>query len=274
MQRKSPSLPSHLDDLYACYNRREFVHPDPVEFLYDYHEVRDREIAALIASSLAYGNVKQILRSVGAVLRHMPSPGAFLERESGASLKKIFSGFRHRFTPGTQFAGMLYGIKRLIETYDSLETCFREGYSESDETILPALAIFVERLKAEAGCGMKYLLPDVKKGSACKRLNLFLRWMVRGDEVDPGGWKGIPAAKLIIPLDTHMHRLSRSLGFTRRRQADMRTALEVTRAFREFSPEDPVKYDFALTRLGIRNDTDMVSFLEKCRVCGEGSMFP
>ncbi len=100
---------------------------------------------------------------------------------------------------------------------------------------------------------MTMLLPSPGKGSACKRLNLFLRWMVRSDDVDPGGWSGVDAGKLIVPLDTHMHRMGLEVGLTRRKQADMQAALEVTRAFRTIAPEDPVRYDFALTRLGIHD---------------------
>ncbi|MCD6487215.1 MAG: TIGR02757 family protein, partial [Syntrophobacterales bacterium] len=107
------------------------------------------------------------------------------------------------------------------------------------------------------------LLPSPAKGSACKRLNLFLRWMVRHDDVDPGGWDDISSSKLIIPLDTHMHRICLALGITKRKQADMKTALEITRSFQVMAPHDPVRYDFALTRLGIRKDTDITSFLYK-----------
>ena len=94
----------------------------------------------------------------------------------------------------------------------------------------------------------------------------FLRWMVRKDEVDPGGWYNVPSSRLIVPLDTHMHRICLALGLTQQKRADMRTALEITTAFRTITPDDPVKYDFALTRLGIRNDTDMDAFLKQCSV--------
>ena len=105
------------------------------------------------------------------------------------------------------------------------------------------------------------LLPSPSAGSACKRLNLFLRWMVRQDNVDPGGWDSVSPAKLIIPLDTHMHRIGRRLGLTPRRQADLRTAIEITEGFRGICPSDPVRYDFALTRLGIRRDEGVEDFL-------------
>jgi uncharacterized protein (TIGR02757 family) len=113
-------------------------------------------------------------------------------------------------------------------------------------------------LRAEARGARNYLLPDPAAGSACKRLHLYLRWMVRRDAVDPGGWSRVRARQLVAPVDVHMHRLGRALGFTKRRQADARTALEITAALRRFAPHDPVRYDFALTRLGIRDDARLL----------------
>jgi uncharacterized protein (TIGR02757 family) len=121
---------------------------------------------------------------------------------------------------------------------------------------LPALAELIKRFNGNDPDSKNSLLPSPDKGSACKRLNLFLRWMVREDAVDLGGWKGIPASKLIVPLDTHMYRICSSLNMTCRKPADMATALEITKYFRKISPEDPVRYDFAITRLGIRDDAE------------------
>ncbi len=251
-----------LEDLYRRYNRRRFVHPDPLEFLYRYDDPLDREIAGLVASSLAYGRVAQILRAVSAVLDAMgPSPRNYLPAASQGSLLHDFAGIRHRFTSGEDIATMLWGAKLAIERYGSLQACFVAGYDEREDTVLPALIAFVGVLKGLAGIDESCLLPSPEKGSACKRLNLFLRWMVRNDAVDPGGWEGVPAAVLIVPLDTHMHRIGLALGLTQRRQADLRTALEITGGFRTFAPDDTVRYDFALTRLGIRSDTDLEAFL-------------
>ena len=251
-----------LDRIYARYNRREWVHPDPVEFLYDYPDVRDREIVGLVASTLAYGRILQIQRSVGWVLERMGSPAAFLRGASRHSLAQTFVGFRHRFTTSGEVAGLLYGAKRVIESEGSLYACFLSGLQDKDETVVPALSRLVGCLLAESGGGGSSLLSPPERGSACKRLNLFLRWMVRRDQVDPGGWDGVPASKLVVPLDTHLYRISRALGMTARRTADLRTAMEVTRAFRKIAPEDPVRYDFALTRLGIRGELDAAELLK------------
>jgi len=252
-----------LEALYATYNRREFVHPDPLEFVYDYKNARDREIVALMASSLAYGRVRQILKSVATVLARMGSPSAFLHCTSVESIRREFADFRHRFTTGAEMAALLVGIKSVVERYGSLQDCFLNGMNETDESVLPALSRFVDELAAAGDAGKNSLLPKPERGSSCKRLNLFLRWMVRQDDVDPGGWDEVGTARLVVPLDTHMHRIGRALNLTRRKQADMRTALEITEAFRSVVPEDPVRYDFVLTRLGIRTELDMAGFVER-----------
>ncbi len=251
------TLKMKLDELYEYYNNREFVHPDPLEFLYGYRDIRDREIVALVASSLAYGRVVQILKSVSTVLELMgPSPESFVIESSEDRIIRTFSEFRHRFTTGAEMAGMLIGVKRIISKGSSLYKTFLSGFGDNDDTVLPALSVFAGRLNAVAECCRSSLMPSPGLGSACKRLNLFLRWMVRRDRVDPGGWNRVPPSKLIVPLDTHMHRTGIRLGLTARKQADIKAAIEITEAFRRLCPEDPVKYDFALTRLGIRKDAD------------------
>lgn len=255
-----------LEGLVARYNRRRFVHPDPIEFLYAYPDLRDREIVGLIASSLAYGRVLQILRSISRVLDAMgPSPFAFLLDASPAKLRRTFAGFKHRFTTGEELVHLLGGVKRCVRAHGSLNACFTASFSEADETVLPALLPFARELTCDRPTSL-IARPD--SGSACKRLNLFLRWMVRRDQVDPGGWIAIPASALIVPLDTHLFRYARELGLTKRDQADMRTALEITGAFRAFAPGDPVRYDFALTRLGIRRDGLAEPFLAAFRRAG------
>jgi uncharacterized protein (TIGR02757 family) len=249
----SPSK-EKLEALYSTYNRRSYVHPDPLEFLYDFSDPLDGEVVGLLASSLAYGNVKQILRSVSLVLARMgPSPSAFLLNSPFNRIAGTFSDFKHRFTSGEDIARLLWGVRRVIEKHGSLQKCFMSRLRREDHTVIPALSAFVEKVLPD---GCDFLIPSPGKGSACKRLNLFLRWMVRHDDVDPGGWDGVPPSKLIVPLDTHMHRIATALGLTKRKQADLRTAIEITEAFRKLAPSDPVRYDFVLTRFGIRKDLD------------------
>jgi uncharacterized protein (TIGR02757 family) len=196
------------------------------------------------------------------------SPRAWLERASVSEIRAACHGFVHRFTPAAEMAGLLSSIKNAIRKHGSMERLFILGLEARDETVLPALSAFTAELQRQADEACPSLLPSPDKGSACKRLNLFLRWMARKDEVDPGPWTAVSPARLVVPLDTHMHRISRALGLTRRAQADGRTALEVTQAFREIRPRDPVRYDFALTRLGIRKDcvdNPLACLLEEAR---------
>ena len=161
---------------------------------------------------------------------------------------------------------MLMGARSVIKRFGSLYECFLSGFNDDDETINTGLSYLVNELGTNSNGRSNSLLPLPERGSACKRWNLFLRWMVRKDEVDPGGWDRISPARLIIPLDTHMHRICLSLKLTKRKNADMRTAIEITRSFRKMVPGDPVRYDFALTRLGIRRDADLDAFLARLEI--------
>ncbi len=243
---------SALEKLYRKYNRRKYVHPDPIEFLYEYDDPADREIVGLIASSLAYGRVAQILASVREALSRIgPSPHDFVMNSTGAGLERALGGFKHRFTTGCDLAFLLSRAKPAVELHGSLGECFRSHIKPGDETVVPALEGFTSEL-AGPRSGCRYLTPLPSRGSACKRMNLFLRWMIRRDEVDPGGWHDLaPASMLIVPLDTHMHRIAVEMGLITRKQACLKTAVEITEAFRTISPDDPVRYDFALTRIGI-----------------------
>jgi len=240
-----------IEELYEKYNNREFVHPDPLEFLYHYDDVKEREVAGLIASALAYGQVKQILRSVSIILDILGhEPSVFLKDISYKDIEKNFSAFKHRFTTGAEITGLLINISKVLKKYGSLYECFLSGFTGNRE-YLDALLGFIRELRmGDCDC-YNSLLPMPSGKCAYKRMNLFMRWMVRKDNIDPGGWDRIPASKLIIPLDIHMHRISLKYGFTKRKQADMASALEITEALRKFCPDDPVKYDFALTRPGI-----------------------
>jgi uncharacterized protein (TIGR02757 family) len=252
-----------LEDLYERLNRRDFVHPDPIEFLYRYDDVADREIAGLIASSLAYGNVRSILRSVTSVLENMGPPHSFVMTSSDETFETVFSSFKHRFTTGRELAELLTSIQRVLREHGSLDRCFRSGLINGDNSVLSALSYVVHALNPKGA--FNSLLPCPERGSACKRLHLYLRWMVRHDAVDPGGWTCIVPAQLIVPLDVHMFRIARSLGFTTRKTADLKAAVEITEAFRVLSPDDPLRYDFSLTRLGIRPDLSFEQFRDGWR---------
>ena len=233
--------------------------------MYDYPDVRDREVVGLISSSLAYGNVKQIVSSINDALSRIgDSPFTFIVESNPDERFSLFSSFVHRFAKCEHVIGLLSGIRGLIGEYSSIENAIKAHLNPGDTNILPSLTCFVESLRYYSSSDPGHLIPNPSKGSACKRLLLFYRWMVRKDDVDPGGWDVQPSL-LLVPLDTHMHHLSMSLGFTNRKHADMRSVLEITRMFSKISPNDPVKYDFALTRLGIRPELCKDSFIKKCK---------
>lgn len=241
-----------FETLYRDYNKRTYVSPDPLQFLYGYHPAADREVVGLIASSLAYGRVAQILKSVRRVLDVLgDSPASYLAAVERAELEEKLSGFVHRFTDQREMVSFLCCIKTALNRYGSLENLFFDKYGGD---VWNAAENFVSRLIACDDRESMYLLPNPARGSACKRLWLFLRWVGRNDEVDPGGWDRLTPAELYVPLDTHMFNICSSLGLSARKSADRRASEEITAAFRIVCPGDPVRYDFALTRFGIRND--------------------
>jgi uncharacterized protein (TIGR02757 family) len=261
--RSSGRLADALDGIYERYNRRSLISSDPLEFVYDYGTGADREVTALIASSLAFGNVKQIRASVSRALEPMGSaPSSFLRDAGRAELESVYRGFRHRWIQGGDLAAMLAGVKEAIRAYGSLRELFYAKLDERDEDVGCALSRFVEEIHGRSSGFPSCLLPSPVMGSACKRLQLFLRWMVRRDDVDPGGWSEVSPRMLIVPLDTHMFRICGALGFTKRAQADLKAAREATEGFRRIVPGDPVRYDFSLTRLGMGRQDGETEFRE------------
>lgn len=253
------SIKAVLEKLYAKYNRRGLIKPDPLQFVYNYSKPADMEIAGLLAAELAYGRVQQIQKSLIDLLERMgDSPFEFVLDFDKQKRKKLKS-FKHRFTSGDDVSDLLELLKEVLSQYGSIEAFFTQGYNQDDKNIIPALSIFCDSLlkmyakthSSPASAQLRYLLTSPAAGSACKRLNLFLRWMVRDDDVDVGLWKRIDKAKLIVPIDVHMGRLCRILGFHGRKVISLSTAVEITERFAEIEPADPVKYDFALSRIGI-----------------------
>jgi len=242
-------LEGFLEAQYARYNRAEFAAQDPVRFVREHADPLEREVVALLAASLAYGRIEAIKRSVRELLSRLGGrPRRFVLRAQRGDIISACAGFRHRFTGAAQMASLLWGIRQALLEHGSLERCFGGRDRRADETIVPAVGRFVAQL-ARSPRGIPHLLPSPRGGSACKRLCLFLRWMVRHDQVDPGGWACLEPAELIVPLDVHMHRACSALGLLRRGQADLKAALEATKGFRRIRPEDPVRYDFALMHM-------------------------
>ncbi len=251
-------LAEALERLYLRYNVRGLVEPDPLQFLYSYDAPADREIAGLVASGLAYGRVEQITTSVGRVLEVLgPAPSAFLAVADRSRLSSLLGDFKHRFTTGEEMAAFLAAVHSLQAENGGSVQCMFSGAG----SLLEAMETFAREVISRMSPGRCTLLPLPSCGSACKRLNLFLRWMVRCDEVDPGGWTCLSPSELLVPLDVHMHRAGLALGMTSREQGDMRTVLEITEGFRKLRPDDPVRYDFAITRFGIRRELTPASLM-------------
>ena len=248
-----------LDKLYDKYNHNELIKPDPLQFVYQYDKPTDREIVALLAADLAYGRVEQIQKSLTNLFGRMgESPYEFV-RGFGKAERKKLNGFKHRFTTDQNISDLLMLLKQVLSQYTSIEEFFIQGCNPDDKNIIPSLSNFCKSLldiyaakhNGKASRGLRYLLVDPANGSACKRLNLFLRWMIRNDDVDTGQWNSIDKARLIVPIDVHMGRLCKILGFYSQKGVSLSTAVTITESFAEIEPADPVKYDFALSRIGI-----------------------
>ena len=262
MNKRSVIIKGILQRLYKKYNHYEFIKPDPLQFIYRYNNPADMEIAGFLAAALAYGRVQQIEKSLKNLLGRMgDSPYGFVINFD-KSKRRTLKDFKHRFTTGDDISDLLMLFKTIMSESGSIERYFARGYNPGDKNIIPALTkfcnslldIYTARQKRQVSSGLKYLLVSPSGGSACKRLNLFLRWMIRDDEVDAGLWKSIDKAKLIVPVDVHMGRLCKILGLYNRRTVSLSAAVEITESFAEIEPEDPVKYDFALSRIGIVED--------------------
>jgi uncharacterized protein (TIGR02757 family) len=230
-----------------------------LQFVYRYSDAADMEIAGFLSAQLAYGRVQQIEKSLNELLGRMgSSPFKFVQRFDEQKRKKL-KDFKHRFTTGEDISDLLMLLREVLSRYGCVREFFAQGYNPDDKNIIPALSRFCDSLRdmyaqTHDSCvtkGLGYLLARPAAGSACKRLNLFLRWMVRKDAVDAGLWKTIDKAKLIVPVDVHMGRLCRILGFHDRKTVSLSTAVHITESFAEIEPADPVRYDFALSRIGI-----------------------
>lgn len=251
-----------LEELYSRYNHRSLIKPDPMQFVYQYAGQADMEIAGLLSAVLAYGRVEQIGKSLTRLFNLIgKSPFVFV-KNFGRTQRKQLQNFKYRFTTGDDISDLLALLKKILVENDSIEKFFLRGYSKTDKNIIPALSKFCDSLSdmyaaehnGRTNSGLKYLLASPSLGSVCKRLNLFLRWMVRDDDVDTGLWRSIDKSKLIVPVDVHMSRLCRILGFYNQRTVSLRAAVKITESFAEIEPADPVKYDFALSRIGILED--------------------
>jgi uncharacterized protein (TIGR02757 family) len=258
------SLKVILDALYAQRSSLYRAN-DPISFCHRFEDPLDQEIVGLIASSFAYGNVRSILKSLEAVVSKMkPSPRRFIEELDIRQCNERFSGFKHRFNDSRDLCALFLAAKYMIKEANSIGLFFTSFHDSRSEDLTSTMSVFTDevlRLDYTSVFGSRefpadsyfpFFFPSPSGGSACKRLCMYLRWMVRpADGVDLGLWKDISPSLLVIPVDAHIERISRFLGFTTRKQPDWRMAREITAALKKYDPEDPVKYDFSLCHLGI-----------------------
>ena len=230
------------------YNRREFIDTDPIQVPHLFTKKEDIEIAAFITATLAWGSRPVIIRVARELLLSLPDgPHTFLLQADQTQLES-FDDFKYRTFNGTDCIFFLKSLKNIYENHHGLEGVFNEGFSlhgNIRDTISYFRNVFFSI--PFPGRTMKHVA-DPSRGAAAKRINMFLRWMVRQDNngVDFGLWKNIPASMLYIPLDVHSSKVARELGLLKRKQNDWKSVVELTRELRKFDPEDPVKYDFAL----------------------------
>ena len=250
-----------LERIYAAFNHERSA-TDPIELVRPYTTSADREIAGFIAAGLAFGNVQSVIQSARSVLEAMgPSPAAFVRRFTPATSGARFAGIGHRWTRDRDLVALVWVLRQMIDCSGSVEGFFVEGDDPTSPDISGGLESFSSRAlrldlreaygRVPSRPGVEYFFTRPSRGSACKRLNLFLRWMIRRDEVDLGVWTGVSPSRLIVPLDTHVIRLGRCLGLTRYTSPGWRMAADITRGLREIDPADPIRFDFALCHVGM-----------------------
>ncbi|MBI2821193.1 MAG: TIGR02757 family protein [Acidobacteria bacterium] len=272
-------LKATLDEYFENFRYRDHLCRDPVQFVYRWQGARDREVAGLLAAALAYGNVTQILNSLERLFGLMgKSPHQFVLSFSQAEARSL-RNFYHRFNTGRDIAALCLAVQRALLEFGSLENLFLAGNEAHAATIEQGLCRFVDNLRQRIPArvyhrkslpeyaGVRFLLPSPAAGSACKRMNLFLRWMIRPGPVDLRLWTRIHPRQLVLPVDTHVARIGRYIGLTRRRDVGWKTALEMTETLRSLNPDDPVRYDFALCHLGIMRGCPARRSLVKCACC-------
>lgn len=270
--RHTDNLARRLRDLKERQGQARLAH-DPVAFPHRYSDPMDIEVVGWLAAALAYGNVtafsavieKWLVLTDGAPYRYFLNFQTDQERPRYANLY-------HRFATASDLFAFALMTHRILQTHGSLGQIFAEGFDEGDDDIHPALTRFVDAVRqqfeGQITPGLRHLLPSPEGGSACKRLNLYLRWMVRpADGIDFGLWTRIPPNRLLVPLDVHTFRIYRYLGLTRRKGANWKTAREITQILRQIDPTDPVGYDFALCHLGMSGDCPAIGQRDRCQVC-------
>ncbi len=271
----SPLKPT-LDRLYADYNHADSA-TDPIQIVRRYTRPDDREVVAFCAAALAFGRVASVLQSIErlmTVFAHRGDrPADFVRRFDPRRDAPAFKGLVHRWIRERDLVALVWVLKQMLDRSATIEGFFLEGYDPAAGDVATALDSFSERAMAldltaaygrpstssgrapsrRQARGVAYFFPRPSKGSACKRLNLFLRWMVRHDALDLGIWTRVSPSKLVVPLDTHVIRVGRCLQLTRYTSPGWAMARDITRSLQQIDRADPIRYDFSICHLGMMN---------------------
>ncbi|MEI7812015.1 MAG: TIGR02757 family protein [Ignavibacteria bacterium] len=249
-------------DYHYKYFDKDKISPDPLEFPRMYQTPMDIEAVGFISSVFAYGRVEQIMSVLNRLVSIIgPNPGEFIINYNIKAQAKLFSDLKHRFYTSYDISILFYILHQVYTHYGSIKRMFLLYYFEQDRNLKEPVSFFSNNMISlishehrgyEVTRGLEFMFPDPAKGSACKRMNLFLRWMVRRDELDFGLWKEIPKDKLVIPVDTHVARICSELGLTTLKNVSWKMAEEITENIRRYDRNDPVKYDFAICHIGMR----------------------
>lgn len=248
-------LKNTLDSLYIRYKEKHSS-KDPVWILHKLKDPKDMEIMGLITSAYSYGKVELINQFTEKLLRSIGyKPHEFTINFTKRKDKKYLVGLKYRFNSVNDLINLFHTINVNVLKYGSLKNLFLKGYINDSYNIIPALTSFSTSLNSSITDNKKksryyhYLISNPLNKSTCKRMNMFLRWMVRKDEIDTGIWSEVSRSKLIMPVDVHIARISQRLKLVKRKSVDLTYAIELTEKLKTFDPHDPVKYDFALCHI-------------------------
>ncbi len=252
-------LKQKLEYHYKAFDKSK-LEPDPLQFPHKFTDEKDIEAMAFIASVFAYGNVKQINHTLNKVVNLMNNkPYEFIINYNSKTSSKSLKGLKHRFYTENDISRLFQIMNLAYNEFVSLKNLFLSGFNVQDGNTKDGISNFsyllihlYRKSFGKESRGVKFMFPLPEKGSACKRMNLFLRWMVRKDELDFGLWNEIPVSKLIIPVDTHVASICARLKLTTRKNVSWKMAEEITENLKKFDPNDPVKYDFAICHIGMR----------------------
>ena len=240
-----------LDNLVSKYETEDFIKDDPIQFIHKYPQKEDAELAGFIASLFAYGNRKMFIAKLNNLFERADNKiSDYIKAGDFSNLK----GFEYRFSKDNDIIPIFETLNKLYFESKGLEELFEYGYKQDNDIykmLKTVVDYFYSRSPKTAGQGFYHMIPNPENGGAMKRMNMFLRWMVRKPPVDLGIWTFIKPKDLLIPLDVHVARVSRNMGLLTRKSNDFKAVIELTSKLRELCPEDPVKYDFAMFAFGV-----------------------